>query len=194
MGSARPRRSASVGVDLGLALVAADQPDEAVALGGAGGGVRAGGAVELVAGARRCSGRVERTGAAEASALARGVPGVPARRLTADSRPGQRTLNTFRVTARSLNAVFEGGIGTNTPMAATRSEPGAAVSVLPRAARAPMEVGMSDTGPVEQGEQIEAAEREAAKRRLLAQAEAERIPVEETTRAVPDRRWRRGQQ
>ncbi|MEU8262504.1 hypothetical protein AB0C02_17960 [Micromonospora sp. NPDC048999] len=42
-----------------------------------------------------------------------------------------------------------------------------------------------------QGEQAEAAEREAAKQRILAQAEAERIPVEETTRAVPDRRWRR---
>ncbi|SCF11840.1 hypothetical protein GA0070558_12984 [Micromonospora haikouensis] len=43
------------------------------------------------------------------------------------------------------------------------------------------------------GEQIQAAEHEAAKQRLLAQAEAERIPAEETTRAVPDRRWRRGQ-
>lgn len=41
------------------------------------------------------------------------------------------------------------------------------------------------------GEQIEAAEREAAKRRLLAQAEADRVPVDQTTRAVPDRRWRR---
>ncbi|SIR80867.1 hypothetical protein SAMN05444858_11959 [Micromonospora avicenniae] len=41
------------------------------------------------------------------------------------------------------------------------------------------------------GEQAEAAEREAAKRRLLAQAEADRVPVEDTTRAVPDRRWRR---
>ncbi|MFI6263374.1 hypothetical protein [Micromonospora sp. NPDC051006] len=41
------------------------------------------------------------------------------------------------------------------------------------------------------GQQSEAAEREAAKQRLLAQAEAERVPVEETTRAVPDRRWRR---
>ncbi|MCZ7438831.1 hypothetical protein O7598_20630 [Micromonospora sp. WMMC241] len=50
-----------------------------------------------------------------------------------------------------------------------------------------------DESAVSRGEQIEAAEREAAKRRLLAQAEAERIPVEETTRAVPDRRWRRGQ-
>ncbi|MFE7873058.1 hypothetical protein [Micromonospora humida] len=40
------------------------------------------------------------------------------------------------------------------------------------------------------GEQIDAAEREAARQRILAQAEAERIPVEETTRAVPDRRWR----
>ncbi|MGC4878190.1 hypothetical protein ACLQ26_18280 [Micromonospora sp. DT43] len=43
------------------------------------------------------------------------------------------------------------------------------------------------------GEQAEAAEREAAKQRLLAQAEAERVPVEDTTRAVPDRRWRRDQ-
>ncbi|WFE60828.1 hypothetical protein [Micromonospora sp. WMMD712] len=43
------------------------------------------------------------------------------------------------------------------------------------------------------GEQIQAAEHEAAKQRLLAQAEAERIPAEETTKAVPDRRWRRGQ-
>ncbi|RLK25101.1 hypothetical protein DER29_3086 [Micromonospora sp. M71_S20] len=42
-------------------------------------------------------------------------------------------------------------------------------------------------------EQVEAAEREAAKQRLLEQAEAERVPVEETTRAVPDRRWRRDQ-
>ncbi|TQJ22365.1 hypothetical protein FBZ33_2616 [Micromonospora sp. A202] len=44
-----------------------------------------------------------------------------------------------------------------------------------------------------EGEQSEAAEREAAKQRLLAQAEAERVPVDETTRAVPDRRWRRDQ-
>ncbi|WP_156313048.1 hypothetical protein [Micromonospora sp. HK10] len=43
---------------------------------------------------------------------------------------------------------------------------------------------------VSRGEQVEAAEREAAKRRLLEQAEAERIPVEDTTLAVPDRRWR----
>ncbi|MGK5521213.1 hypothetical protein ACSNN9_17925 [Micromonospora sp. URMC 107] len=47
--------------------------------------------------------------------------------------------------------------------------------------------------PASRGEQVEAAEREAAKRRLLEQAEAERVPVEETTRAVPDRRWRRDQ-
>ncbi|MEU7615187.1 hypothetical protein AB0B27_03615 [Micromonospora rifamycinica] len=46
----------------------------------------------------------------------------------------------------------------------------------------------------DRGEQIQAAEREAARQRILAQAEAERIPAEETTRAVPDRRWRRGQQ
>ncbi|MGY3520067.1 hypothetical protein ACVMYR_27540 [Micromonospora sp. PTRAS2] len=49
-----------------------------------------------------------------------------------------------------------------------------------------------DEPPVSRGEQAEAAEREAARRRILAQAEADRIPVEETTRAVPDRRWRRG--
>ncbi|QOC92438.1 hypothetical protein [Micromonospora craniellae] len=44
------------------------------------------------------------------------------------------------------------------------------------------------------GEQIQAAEREAARRRLLAQAEAERVPVEDVTRVVPDRRWRRDRQ
>ncbi|MET7707489.1 hypothetical protein [Micromonospora sp. NPDC005413] len=43
------------------------------------------------------------------------------------------------------------------------------------------------------GKQTEAVEREAAKQRLLAQADAERVPVEDTTRAVPDRRWRRDQ-
>ena len=51
--------------------------------------------------------------------------------------------------------------------------------------------GENDDPAVSRGEQIQAAEREAAKQRILAQAEAERIPVEETTRAVPDRRWRR---
>ncbi|MGI5523759.1 hypothetical protein ACQEUX_22900 [Micromonospora sp. CA-259024] len=50
--------------------------------------------------------------------------------------------------------------------------------------------GMDDTGTPNMGEQIDANEREEAKRRLLAQAESERIPVQETTRAVPDRRWR----
>ncbi|MFE9190080.1 hypothetical protein ACFYL6_10760 [Micromonospora sp. NPDC007208] len=50
--------------------------------------------------------------------------------------------------------------------------------------------GRDDNAPENKGE---AAEREAAKQRLLAQAEAERVPVEETTRAVPDRRWRRDQ-
>ncbi|TDC39417.1 hypothetical protein E1211_04435 [Micromonospora sp. 15K316] len=57
------------------------------------------------------------------------------------------------------------------------------------------EVGMPGKGDepaVSRGEQIQAAERDAAKRRLLAEAEADRIPVEETTRAMPDRRWRRG--
>ncbi|MBQ1047112.1 hypothetical protein KBX50_01280 [Micromonospora sp. C51] len=48
-----------------------------------------------------------------------------------------------------------------------------------------------DEEPVSRGEQVEAAERDAARRRLLEQAEAERIPVDETTRAVPERRWRR---
>ncbi|WFE99089.1 hypothetical protein [Micromonospora sp. WMMD964] len=47
--------------------------------------------------------------------------------------------------------------------------------------------------PVGKDEQSEAVEREAAKQRLLAQAEAERVPVDDTTRAVPDRRWRRDQ-
>ncbi|MGN9894871.1 hypothetical protein [Micromonospora sp. L31] len=53
--------------------------------------------------------------------------------------------------------------------------------------------GKGDEPAVSRGEQIQAAEREAAKRRLLAEAEADRIPVEETTRATPDGRWRRGQ-
>ena len=51
--------------------------------------------------------------------------------------------------------------------------------------------GQGDEPAMSRGERIQAAEREAAKRRLLEQAEAERVPVEETTRAVPDRRWRR---
>ncbi|MFK4247382.1 hypothetical protein ACI2KV_31500 [Micromonospora chokoriensis] len=53
--------------------------------------------------------------------------------------------------------------------------------------------GKGDEPAVSRSEQIQAAEREAAKRRLLAEAEAGRVPVEETTRAIPDRRWRRGQ-
>ncbi|MGW4498954.1 hypothetical protein ACWENR_10100 [Micromonospora sp. NPDC004336] len=58
------------------------------------------------------------------------------------------------------------------------------------------EVEMPSNGgepAVSRGEQIQVAEREAAKRRLLAEAEADRIPAEETTRAMPDRRWQRGQ-
>ncbi|MFF0232824.1 hypothetical protein [Micromonospora sp. NPDC005254] len=47
--------------------------------------------------------------------------------------------------------------------------------------------------PMSKGQQAESAEREAAKQRILAQAEAERVPVDDTTRAVPDRRWRREQ-
>ncbi|SCG68370.1 hypothetical protein GA0070560_12764 [Micromonospora halophytica] len=50
-----------------------------------------------------------------------------------------------------------------------------------------------DEPAVCRGEQIQAAEREAAKRRVLAEADADRIPVEEITQAVPDRRWRHGQ-
>ncbi|MEU8126723.1 hypothetical protein AB0B68_05890 [Micromonospora sp. NPDC049049] len=50
--------------------------------------------------------------------------------------------------------------------------------------------GQDDNASENKGE---AAEREAAKQRLLAQAEAERVPVDDTTRAVPDRRWRRDQ-
>ncbi|WP_235967000.1 hypothetical protein [Micromonospora rubida] len=56
-----------------------------------------------------------------------------------------------------------------------------------------MEPSNDDEATSSRGEQAEQAEREAARRRILAQAEADRIPVEETTRAVPDRRWRRGQ-
>ncbi|MGW1448438.1 hypothetical protein ACWCO3_09135 [Micromonospora sp. NPDC002411] len=58
------------------------------------------------------------------------------------------------------------------------------------------EVEMAGNGgepAVSRGEQIQAAEREAAKRRLLAEAEADRIPAEETTRVKPDRSWRHGQ-
>ncbi|MEU4475110.1 hypothetical protein [Micromonospora sp. NPDC023888] len=53
------------------------------------------------------------------------------------------------------------------------------------------EAGRQGDEAASKGEQAEAAEQEAAKQRLLAQAEAERLPVEDTTRAVPDRRWRR---
>ncbi|MGW4502029.1 hypothetical protein ACWENR_25890 [Micromonospora sp. NPDC004336] len=51
----------------------------------------------------------------------------------------------------------------------------------------------TDESARSRAERAEAVEREAAKQRLLARAEAERVPVEETTRAVPDRRWRRDQ-
>ncbi|MDG4768586.1 hypothetical protein O7632_31510 [Solwaraspora sp. WMMD406] len=46
--------------------------------------------------------------------------------------------------------------------------------------------------PAVSGAAIQAAEHEAARQRILELADAERIPVEETTRAVPDRRWRHG--
>ncbi|GGM23629.1 hypothetical protein [Micromonospora yangpuensis] len=44
------------------------------------------------------------------------------------------------------------------------------------------------------GAAMQAAEHEAARQRILDLAEAERIPVEETTRVVPDRRRRRGRE
>ncbi|MEU8288367.1 hypothetical protein AB0C01_28935 [Micromonospora sp. NPDC048905] len=65
----------------------------------------------------------------------------------------------------------------------------ASLNVTPR----PAEVSMQSDESASKGEQLEAAEREAAKQRLLAQAEADRVPVDDTTRAVPDRRWRRDQ-
>lgn len=52
---------------------------------------------------------------------------------------------------------------------------------------------MNEESAQGRAEQAQAAEREAARQRILAQAEAERVPVEETTRAVPDRRWHRDQ-
>ncbi|QOC92002.1 hypothetical protein [Micromonospora craniellae] len=50
-----------------------------------------------------------------------------------------------------------------------------------------------DTARQNAAEQIQQVERETAKQRILAMAEAERIPVEETTRALPEGRWRRGE-
>ncbi|MEW2541367.1 helix-turn-helix domain-containing protein [Micromonospora chalcea] len=87
-GGARPRRSASARLDLGLALVAADQPDEAVALGAqavASGRVVPSNwwrAAELLA-------KVEQSGVPEAAMLRDlCVEYAPARRSTADSTPG----------------------------------------------------------------------------------------------------------
>ncbi|MFY1705545.1 hypothetical protein ACN28G_28165 [Micromonospora sp. WMMA1923] len=52
---------------------------------------------------------------------------------------------------------------------------------------------MGDDKPQQSlGEQLQSAEHEAARQRILDLAEAERIPVEETTRVVPDRHRRRG--
>lgn len=50
--------------------------------------------------------------------------------------------------------------------------------------------GRDDAARQSRGQQIQAAEREAAKQRLLALAEADRIPAEEITRAMPGGRWR----
>lgn len=87
-GGARPRRSASARLDLGLALVAAGQPDEAVALG-----------VQAVASGRVVPSnwwraaelltKVEQSGAPEAATLRDlCVEYAPGRRLPADSKPG----------------------------------------------------------------------------------------------------------
>ncbi|BCJ59777.1 hypothetical protein Jiend_31990 [Micromonospora endophytica] len=79
----------------------------------------------------------------------------------------------------------------------SRSLAGATVATSPENTAVPLSEKGSYVGGAERdqgqrrGEQIQAAEREAAKQRILAQAEAERIPIEETTRAVPDRPWRR---
>ncbi|GGM31139.1 hypothetical protein GCM10012279_57540 [Micromonospora yangpuensis] len=65
---------------------------------------------------------------------------------------------------------------------------------LPSRRSTPVEVAMSDDKPVKSlGEQVQAAEHAAARERILALAEAERVPVEETTRVVSDRRWRDAQ-
>ena len=87
-GGARPRRSASARLDLGLALVAAGQPDEAVALGAQ--AVTSGRVVpsnwwraaELLA-------KVEDLGVPEAAMFRElCVEYAPGRRSTADSTPG----------------------------------------------------------------------------------------------------------
>ncbi|GGM57159.1 hypothetical protein GCM10011608_47530 [Micromonospora sonchi] len=48
-----------------------------------------------------------------------------------------------------------------------------------------------DADAAKTGPAVQAAEHEAAKQRILKQAEAERTPLDDTTRAVPDRRRRR---
>jgi hypothetical protein len=50
-----------------------------------------------------------------------------------------------------------------------------------------------EPSPPTSGAAIQAAEQEAAKQRILDLAEAGRTPVADTTRAVPDRRWRDAQ-
>jgi hypothetical protein len=99
---------------------------------------------------------------------------------------------------RSLGVIDVMSVDT-VPVAVTPLSRARRRSVLPPSAAAAspnrrVQMEGTQTGPEQsRGEEIQAAEREAAKRRLLAQAEEDRIPAEETTRAVPDRRWRRGQ-
>ncbi|WP_428961602.1 hypothetical protein [Micromonospora fluostatini] len=50
-----------------------------------------------------------------------------------------------------------------------------------------------DERMVDRARRSETAEQDAARQRILDLAEAERIPVEETTRAIPVRRGRHGQ-
>ncbi|MEU6076759.1 hypothetical protein [Micromonospora sp. NPDC047074] len=46
--------------------------------------------------------------------------------------------------------------------------------------------------PLGAAQRQQAAEQDEAKRQLLDLAEMDRIPVHDTTRAIPDGRWRRG--
>ncbi|WP_341716276.1 hypothetical protein QQG74_19930 [Micromonospora sp. FIMYZ51] len=48
-----------------------------------------------------------------------------------------------------------------------------------------------DADRPKRGPAIQAAEHEAAKQRILDQAEAERTPLDDTTQAIPDRQRRR---
>ena len=53
-------------------------------------------------------------------------------------------------------------------------------------------MGKTQDPSQDRGECAQAAEHEAAKQRLIDLAESERLPLDDTTRALPDRRWQRG--